>query len=69
MKRNTTLLLLGLSCLSAILLFGCGNKKTSADKNQTKAETKEDETMTYAKTILVDETLTKKEGEQYATLT
>lgn len=69
MKRNTALLLLGISCLSAVLLFGCGNKKTSADKEQTKAETKEDETMNYAKTILVDETLTQKEGEQYATLT
>lgn len=70
MKRNAALLLLTISCLCGSLLFGCGTKTADSDKTDKKAAVeKEEDAMAYAKTILVNADLTKKEGEQYATLT
>lgn len=70
MKKSAAILLFSLSCLCAALLFGCSTKTDDTDQTKNENTTTEDEnTVTYAKTILVDANLTTKEGEQYATLT
>ena len=70
MKKITATLLFSVSCLCAAMLFGCSTKTNNTDQSATENTTTEDEnTVTYAKTILVGCDLTAKEGEQYPTLT
>ena len=70
MKKFAAILFFSVSCLCAALLFGCGTKTDDTDQSANENTTTEEEnTVTYAKTILVGADLTAKEGEQYPTLT